>query len=101
LGYDAKNYLEKSRLDDFGELLNLQWENKRKRVIATEDEFLDEIHYGLLKNGSIGNKIVGSGAGGCFMIYAEDKKKIRKYMKEMQLEEIRFGFDFSGVKQII
>jgi D-glycero-alpha-D-manno-heptose-7-phosphate kinase len=100
VGYSSKNFLLNGRIKQFGELLNFQWELKEKRMPQT-NSWLNELHYNSLKNGAIGSKIVGSGAGGFILSYVEDKNKFRKYMKSIGLEELRFTFDFSGVKQIV
>ncbi len=54
-----------------------------------------------LKNGAIGGKLVGAGGGGFLLFYADDKKKLRKAMREQGLEEVRFRFDFEGTKIIM
>ena len=35
------------------------------------------------------------------MFYAKDSEKLKKTMKNAKLEEVRFKFDFEGVKQIL
>jgi D-glycero-alpha-D-manno-heptose-7-phosphate kinase len=54
-----------------------------------------------MANGAIGGKLVGAGGGGFLMFYAKDKNKLREAMRELNLEEVRFQFDFEGTKVIL
>ena len=54
-----------------------------------------------LKNGALGGKLIGAGGGGFLMFYAENKKLLRKVMREAGLTEVHFTFDFEGTKQIL
>ena len=85
---------------DFGYLLNHQWTLKEQRM-PEQSPFLHALHHDLNKNGAIGNKLVGSGMGGFALVYAEDRNKVRDFMKKKGLEELRFNFDFEGCKRIV
>ena len=54
-----------------------------------------------IKNGAIGGKIVGAGGGGFLLFYTESPSKLRNALKKTNLKEVRFKFDFEGVKQIL
>jgi D-glycero-alpha-D-manno-heptose-7-phosphate kinase len=99
-GYEALNFLVDGETKKFGELLNWQWELKERRMPQV-NSWLNELHYNSLKNGAIGSKIVGSGSGGFILSYVENKNEFRRYMKSIGLEELRFTFDFLGVRQIV
>lgn len=99
-GECAKILLEKGRVRDFSYLLNDQWRLKEERMPSSND-WLDELHYGSLENGSLGSKIVGSGMGGLILCYAENKNKLRQYMRTVGLEELQFTFDFEGCKRMV
>jgi D-glycero-alpha-D-manno-heptose-7-phosphate kinase len=101
LGYKSKEALENGNLKDFALLMNEQWENKRKRTIDSSNTFIEDVYYNALKNGALGMKLIGSGNGGFFMGYSTNKNELRSYMKTRGLEELRFNFDFDGVKQIL
>ena len=100
MGSVAKNFLEAGDTQGFGDLLNQQWELKEKRM-PWEDEELHSLHYGFNNHGAIGSKIIGSGNGGFFMVYAEDRRAVRNYALAHDLKELRFNFDFEGVKGIV
>ena len=42
--------------------------------------------------------MVGAGGGGFLMFYAKDSEKLRSAMKQNNMEEVRFKFDFEGTK---
>jgi D-glycero-alpha-D-manno-heptose-7-phosphate kinase len=45
--------------------------------------------------------LVGAGGGGFMMFYSTDKEKLRQSMRKLNLEEVRFSFDFEGTKVIL
>jgi D-glycero-alpha-D-manno-heptose-7-phosphate kinase len=49
-----------------------------------------------IANGALGGKLVGAGAGGFLMFYAEQPMRLREAMAREGLEELRFQFDFDG-----
>ena len=99
IGYRSAKALEDGDLTEFSILLNEQWENKRKRN-GGEPELIEKIYYGSFRHGVLGMKLIGSGKGGFLLAYGNDKSKVRKYMSENGLQELKFNFDYTGVKQI-
>lgn len=100
LGFEAEKYLLNGDLHSFGSLLNKQWNNKEKRMLVSND-YLTDLHKSLLEHGAIGNKIIGSGAGGFVMAYTEKHSEIRDFARLVGLQELRFNFDFEGVKRMV
>ncbi len=54
-----------------------------------------------LANGALGGKLVGAGAGGFLMFYAEDPQALREAMGGEGLSELRFSFDHDGSTVIV
>jgi D-glycero-alpha-D-manno-heptose-7-phosphate kinase len=101
LGQRSKAALEVGDVRTFGDLMNVHWQEKRKRSQDVTNSRIDEwIGLGL-KNGAIGGKLVGAGGGGFLMFYAEDNVKLRHAMMSAGLKEVRFRFDFEGTKIVI
>lgn len=100
VGIYAQYLLERGRTKDFGKLLDDQWELKERRMPA-HNYVLQEDHIGFGNNGALGSKLVGSGMGGFFLVYAENKNKVRQYARGRGLEELRFNFDFEGAKRMV
>jgi len=101
VGYKSKKALLDGNLKEFAYLLNEQWENKKHRN-GGENTFIEDIYYkAVLQNKALGMKLVGSGKGGFFLAYTEDKDNLRNFMHENKLSELKFQFDFTGVKQLV
>ena len=49
-----------------------------------------------LKNGAIGAKLIGAGGGGFILFISNDKIRLKNKMKELNLKELKFGFDYDG-----
>ena len=101
LGLKSKIALETGDLCQFGELMNVHWEHKKKRSGNMSNPKIDDWYKLALKNGAVGGKLIGAGGGGFLMFYAEDKTKLRHALTKEGLEEVRFRFDFEGTKIIL
>ncbi|MBV9543772.1 MAG: galactokinase [Chloroflexi bacterium] len=84
----------------FAELLNVQWEQKRRRSGISSNADINSWYRLGMENGALGGKLVGAGGGGFLMFYAEEKTRLRKAMLEAGLREVRFRFDFEGTKVV-
>ncbi len=98
LGYKSKDALEKGDLHEFGRLMNVHWDHKKKRSGSMSNNHIDDWYKLALKSGAVGGKLIGAGGGGFLMFYAEDKMKLRHAMIGAGLTEVRFRFDFEGTK---
>jgi D-glycero-alpha-D-manno-heptose-7-phosphate kinase len=96
LGMRIRDVLEDGRPEEFGRMMDEHWQRKRKRSSGMSNERIDELYEIGLANGAIGGKLVGAGAGGFLMFYAEDPSAVRAAMSEHGLTETRFAFDLDG-----
>ena len=101
LGYKSKKLLEDGNLVEFAKLMDVHWQNKKKRSNNMSNLKINEWYDLAIQNGAIGGKLIGAGGGGFLMFYAEDKVNLRKTMRSLGLKEVRFSFDFEGTKQIM
>jgi D-glycero-alpha-D-manno-heptose-7-phosphate kinase len=103
IGLQTRKALESGNVDEFGELLHVHWETKKKRSQKMSDPFIDECYDVARKNGALGGKLIGAGGGGFFMFYCRnsDRPKLSRAMKNMRLKPMRFRFDFEGAKILI
>lgn len=100
IGAKSLDALEKGDLHEFGRLMNVHWDYKKKRSGSMSNGKIDD-WYGLaLANGAVGGKLIGAGGGGFLMFYAEDKMRLRHTMMGAGMTEVRFRFDFEGTKVI-
>ena len=101
LAIDIKKSLVKGDLKNFGYLMNEHWKYKLSRSKNMTNKFINDCYNYALKNSAIGGKIVGAGGGGFLLFYTETPSKLRKALEKTSLKEVRFKFDFEGVKQIL
>lgn len=101
LGFRSCDALLSGDTTLFGELMHEHWEHKRARSQDISNNFINDVYEKAKANGAIGGKLVGAGGGGFLMFYAKDKDKLRAAMRELNLEEVRFQFDFEGTKVIL
>jgi D-glycero-alpha-D-manno-heptose-7-phosphate kinase len=72
------------------------WQYKRTRSAGMSNDMIDEWYRIALDNGAVGGKLVGAGAGGFLLFYADDAVALRTAMASKGLTETRFRFDFDG-----
>ncbi len=99
---EAKKILlsKKSNLEELGILMDESWRMKRDIHKNISNSEIDMAYNLAKKNGAIGGKILGSGGGGHFLLFAkpENHKKIIKSLKNFT--NINFDFDNEGSKII-
>jgi D-glycero-alpha-D-manno-heptose-7-phosphate kinase len=100
LGFSSKKALEKGDTQQFGELMHEHWLGKRARSSSISNSAIDGWYELGMSNGAVGGKLVGAGAGGFLLFYAEDRVALRKAMVGAGLPEVRFKFDHEGSKLI-
>ena len=101
LGIRSRDSLLAGDTQLFGELMHEHWVNKRNRSEGIANDFVNEVYRKAIANGALGGKLVGAGGGGFLMFYASDKEKLRNTMANLDLQEVRFLFDFEGTKVIL
>ncbi|PTY01339.1 galactokinase [Verrucomicrobia bacterium LW23] len=98
LGHKSKEALESGNLAEFAALMDVHWQNKKKRSGGMSNEKINEWYDYAMANGALGGKLIGAGGGGFLMFYAQDRARLRTAMAEKGLTEVRFRFDFEGTK---
>ena len=100
LGLEIKKNLIKGNCNEFGKLLHEHWKYKLKRSKNMSNTKINSVYDFAMKNGAVGGKLIGAGGGGFLMFYTNSPAQLRNAMKKKNFEEVRFKFDFEGVKQI-
>jgi len=100
LAFSTKRALESGDVAEFGRLMNVHWEHKKRRSAGMSNQRIDEWYRCALSNGALGGKLIGAGGGGFLMFYAEDKTRLRHAMREQGLKEVRFRFEFEGARTV-
>jgi D-glycero-alpha-D-manno-heptose-7-phosphate kinase len=98
LATESQQALEAGNLKEFARLMNVHWQNKKKRSNNMSNSHINDLYDLAMANGALGGKLIGAGGGGFLMFYSEEKTKLRHTMREQGLKEVRFKFDFEGTK---
>ena len=61
-------------VDDFGELLNTQWQIKKTMSSHVSNKQINELYDRAIKAGALGGKLLGAGSGGFMLLYANPDK---------------------------
>ncbi len=81
-----KEALLKGRLNEFGEILDFGYQQKRKMASGISNSLMEEIYETAKKAGATGGKISGAGGGGFMIFYCPGNTKY-KVVKSLE----RFG----------
>jgi len=96
LGRRIRTALEDGEPEAFADLMHEHWEYKRARSAGISNERIDAWYELGRANGARGGKLVGAGAGGFLLFYADDPRRLRRAMAHAGLPEVRFRFDHDG-----
>jgi D-glycero-alpha-D-manno-heptose-7-phosphate kinase len=96
LGFQIRDELLAGNPHVFGALMNEHWQRKKKRSVGMSNPRIDELYDLGMVNGAVGGKLVGAGAGGFLMFYAEEPQRLRNKFRSLGIEEVRFRFDHNG-----
>ena len=97
---EVKDCFERGDLRRFGELLDLNWQNKKCLAPGITTPLIDRCYDLALTNGALGGKITGAGGGGFLILYCEEKHQERVTCALMAegLKRMDFRFDTSGAR---
>jgi D-glycero-alpha-D-manno-heptose-7-phosphate kinase len=100
LAKDLKKVIESNGIDAFGEILDANWELKKKLAGGISNEKIDEWYKIGKKNGALGGKILGAGGGGFLLFYAPKKYHVKIGEALKELKKTNFSFEPEGSKVI-
>jgi D-glycero-alpha-D-manno-heptose-7-phosphate kinase len=101
IGRRVREALESGDARGFGVLMHEHWEQKRARSRTMSSTLIDRWYDAGMASGAVGGKLVGAGAGGFLMFYADDPSSLRQAMAREGLTELRFAFDHDGSAVIV
>ena len=101
LARESQRALEAGNLVEFGRVMRVHWDHKKKRSRGISNSAIDDHYEHAIANGALSGKLIGAGGGGFLMFLAEDKARLRHAMLRRGLREIRFRFDFEGTRTVI
>lgn len=98
LAFESRRALESGDAPEFGRLLDVHWQSKKRRSAAMSNPDIDRWYATAMASGALGGKVIGAGGGGFLLFYAADKPKLRHALRAEGLREVRFRFDFEGAR---
>ena len=97
---DTKQLLIHGNIDDFGKILDYNWNLKKTLSTKISDNKINQVYDIALKNGALGGKILGAGGGGFFLFYCPYNHQPKLKSKLHNLVELPFRFENDGSKLI-
>jgi len=97
---EVKACFERGDLRRLGELLDLNWQHKKRFASGITNPLIDECYALALANGAIGGKITGAGGGGFLMLYCEPEyqAKVTEALEAKGLRRMNFRFERDGAR---
>jgi D-glycero-alpha-D-manno-heptose-7-phosphate kinase len=96
----AKTALIQSNLDNFGKILDENWQLKKSLSKKISNNDIENIYSLAKNNGALGGKILGAGGGGFALFYCEQNKQERLRNALNKLKEVNFMFEKLGTKTL-
>ncbi len=94
---EAEKALVEKRVDDFGALLDYEWNLKREINGKVSNPIIDGHYAKAIAAGALGGKLLGAGGGG-FLLFYVPKERQEAVRQALGLMEIPFGFDNGGTR---
>jgi len=88
--------LEAGELPRCGELMNEQWELKRRRAPGAVTERIEKLRSEARRSGAGGVALMGAGGAGFLLAYAPDPEPVRAALERAGAPELTFGLDADG-----
>ncbi|MFX0103090.1 MAG: GHMP kinase [Candidatus Hodarchaeota archaeon] len=97
---EIKNALLREDLNDFPELLNKAFENKKQFCSKISTDRIEMVYKVAMENGALGGRILGAGGGGFMMFYVDylRKRELIKKLKQIEVNNLNFSFDKYGLQ---
>ena len=99
----VKVCLEQGKLDAFGDLLDQNWQAKKRFAPGVSNAKIDESYAQARAYGALGGKITGAGGGGFLMLYCEERHqpRVTEALSELGLQRMDFRFDQNGAQVLM
>ncbi len=95
-----KNALLRGKLNEFGDLLNEAWVNKKKMARQISNADIEELYSVARRLGALGGKVTGAGGGGYMFFYCPFDRKhlIAEALESLGARIVPFNFDMNGLR---
>lgn len=93
---ELKVELEKNNVDYIGKALHKNWLIKKTLANSISSPDIDRWYEIAMNSGAVGGKLLGAGGGGFLLFYVPNDKQDQVRESLVDLDEIKFGFDWQG-----
>lgn len=100
LAYELREAVVAGNLDDFGRILNENWQLKRELASQISNDRIGKYYDLAMASGALGGKLLGAGGGGFLLFYCPKEKQKRLRSALSDLWELSFAMESSGTKII-
>jgi len=102
LGYRILESIESANYDQWGQLLDEHWQNKKKLSgkisLQKVDQIYDEVR---ARFNVLGGKIIGAGGGGFLMLYcASHHGELERFMEHQGMPRMHYTVEPEGTKVV-
>ena len=99
----VKDCLERGQLRRFAQLLDANWQQKKRFGPGVTTPHIDECYELALRNGGLGGKVTGAGGGGFLMIYceADDQARVTQALQGKGMRRMDFKFEYGGAQILV
>ncbi len=97
LTYELFGQLQDNNIDNIGNILHQGWQIKKKLSADISNEYINNIYDKAIAAGAEGGKLLGAGASGFILIYA-NKNRHTSIRNALGLHEVEFNIDTQGPK---
>lgn len=103
MSWRIRDALEAGDLETFGELLDRNWEQKKKTSSSVSNPEIDDAYRAAREAGAAGGKIAGAGGGGFLMVYAEPERHeaVTAALEERSMRRLDYRFETHGAQVLM
>ena len=100
LGYQILEAVKAENFDEYGRLLDVHWQYKKRMSEKISLTVVDEIYEtAKLEYGVLGGKIIGAGGGGFLMLYTPDNhRRLNDFMLRNGMRQLHYSLEYQGAK---
>lgn len=100
LTVEMRRMLLRGKVNDFGALLDVAWNLKRRLASGISNAGIEVLYEGAKKAGALGGKILGAGGGGFLLIFAPFMRRqaVREALERAGGRIVDFQFDDRGAR---
>lgn len=99
LAYVLKTELESGHIDSLGDILHENWDLKKSLTVGISTPEIDGWYETARRHGATGGKLLGAGAGG-FLVFYADERYHDSIARALGLKQVRFEFEPLGSRII-